>query len=90
MESLILFILAILLILASIKTVKDDERLVVFRLGRFFKILGPGVVLIIPIVDKGVRVNLSEKIPSWQALSKEELNEKIKALVLEESRDSPG
>ena len=90
MESLILFILAILLILASIKTVKDDERLVVFRLGRFFKILGPGVVLIIPIVDKGVRVNLSEKIPGWQALSKEELNEKIKALVLEESRDSPG
>jgi regulator of protease activity HflC (stomatin/prohibitin superfamily) len=89
-ESLILFILAILLILASIKTVKDDERLVVFRLGRFFKILGPGVVLIIPIVDKGVRVNLSEKIPGWQALSKEELNEKLKSLVLEESRVSPG
>jgi regulator of protease activity HflC (stomatin/prohibitin superfamily) len=82
-ESLILFILAILFVLASIKSVKDDERLVVFRLGRFFKILGPGLVLIIPIVDKGVRVNLSEKIPGWQALSKEDLNEKIKALVLE-------
>ncbi|UCG67271.1 MAG: hypothetical protein JSW12_09915 [Deltaproteobacteria bacterium] len=90
MESLVLFILAILFILTSIKIVKDDERLVVFRLGRFFKILGPGVVLIIPIVDKGLRVNLSEKIPGWQALSKEELTEKIKALVLEESRDSPG
>jgi len=89
-KSFILFILAILFILTSIKAVKDDESLVVFRLGRFFKILGPGVVLIIPIVDKGVRVNLSEKIPSWQALSKEELNEKVKALVLEESRGSPG
>lgn len=90
MESFVLIIVTIILIVASVKTVGEGERLVVFRLGRFFNILGPGLVLIIPVVDKGVRVNLSEKIPGWQALSKAELREKIKAIVDQERQASPG
>jgi hypothetical protein len=77
-----LIVVALIFLSVSIKIVREDFRLVIYRLGRFFKIAGPGVVLIIPIVDKVTRVNLSEAIPGWQTLSPEELEEKIRNFVL--------
>ena len=90
MTKLIFFnILAVVILAASIKVAKEFERIVVFRLGRFFKIVGPGLILLIPGVDKGVRVNLKEKIPEWQTLSQKALEERIKRYVLYESRANP-
>lgn len=66
----VILLLAITIIL-SLKTLREDERLVIIRLGRFFKIAGPGI-----------RVNLNRDLPGWQGLSKIELEEKIKASVL--------
>ena len=79
-----LFILVIIL-LKSLKILREDERIAIFRLGRFLKVAGPGVVFIIPSVDKGVKVNLTQNIPSWQALSNAELEERVKAIVLSQS-----
>lgn len=80
------FILVLIIFLASgIRNVKEHERLAVYRLGRFLKIVGPGLVLIIPVIDKVVRVNLSEEVPRWQQLSKVKLEEKIKPLVESDS-----
>jgi regulator of protease activity HflC (stomatin/prohibitin superfamily) len=81
----ILIFLVIIMLLTSVKFLKNNERMVVFRLGRFVNIVGPALVLLIPILYKGVKVNLSEKIPGWKALSKEELEEKIKSIVMEEN-----
>jgi len=55
-------LLALLAVLAAlaIRIVKEYERLVVFRLGRALGARGPGLVLLIPFVDKGVRVDLRE------------------------------
>jgi hypothetical protein len=39
-------------------------------------------VLVIPIVDKGLKVNLAENIPGWQGYPKDELDEKIRTFVL--------
>jgi regulator of protease activity HflC (stomatin/prohibitin superfamily) len=66
----------------SLKTLREDERLVIFRLGRFFKIAGPGMVFIIPLIDKGVKINLNKEIPGWQGLSKDELDTRIKNAVM--------
>jgi regulator of protease activity HflC (stomatin/prohibitin superfamily) len=66
----------------SIKILRENERLVVLRSGRFLKIAGPGMVLIIPFIDRGIRVNLDRDIPGWQALSPMELEERMKKLVL--------
>lgn len=44
----------------AIRIVKEYERLVVFRLGRALGARGPGLILLIPFVDKGVRVDLRE------------------------------
>lgn len=78
-----LFIIFLILILAkAIKIVREDERLAIFLLGRFFTIAGPGLVLVIPIVDKGIKVDLPENIPGWQGYSKSDLDEKIRTFLL--------
>ena len=83
MVPLWLFIIFLIIILSkAIKIVREDQRLAIFRLGRFFTISGPGLVLVIPIVDKGLKVNLPENIPGWQGYSKDELDEKIRTVVL--------
>jgi len=76
----LLFIIALVIGL-SIRIVREDQRLVVLRLGRFLKIAGPGLVWLIPVIDKGTKVNLTRDFPGWQALPKTELDEKIKASI---------
>lgn len=66
----------------SIRIVNEQGRIVKFRLGHFVRIVGPGLVIIIPFIDKGVRVNLSEQIPGWETLSNEELEEEIKTTLV--------
>jgi len=62
---------------------RQDERLVIIRFGRFFKIAGPGLAMILPFIDRGIKVDLTRDFPRWQGLSKIELDEKIKAFVLD-------
>jgi len=76
----VILLLAITMMMC-LKTLREDERLVIIRLGRFFKIMGPGIAVILPLIDRGIRVNMSRDLPGWQGLSKIELDEKIKALV---------
>ena len=45
-------------------------------------VAGPGLVILVPLIDRGIKVNLNEEIPGWQGLSKTELVERIKATVL--------
>lgn len=63
-ESLIVlavFVVAVLgIAFATIRVVAEYQRLVVFRLGRLIGGKGPGLVLLIPFVDRGVRVDLRE------------------------------
>ncbi len=55
----ILFFLVVL-IASSIKIVREYNRLVVFRLGRLLGVKGPGLVLVIPLIDRAVSVDLRE------------------------------
>ena len=82
LELLPLIVLVIVILSRAIKVIGEDQRLAIFRLGRFFTIAGPGLVLVIPIVDKGLQVNLRENIPGWQGYSKSELDEKIRTFIL--------
>jgi regulator of protease activity HflC (stomatin/prohibitin superfamily) len=58
----IVVLFAMVLLLGAIRIVQEYERLVVFRLGRCVGQRGPGVVLLIPIMDRGVRVDLREQV----------------------------
>jgi regulator of protease activity HflC (stomatin/prohibitin superfamily) len=55
-------LIALALLISAIRVVPEYQRLVVFRLGRCVGARGPGVVVLIPIVDRGVRVDLREQV----------------------------
>jgi regulator of protease activity HflC (stomatin/prohibitin superfamily) len=88
LSSLLVFgivILALLFILSSaVKVLTEYERGVLFRLGRFVGIRGPGLFLIIPIVDRMVRVDLRTitlDIPSQEAITKDNVTVKVNAVA---------
>jgi regulator of protease activity HflC (stomatin/prohibitin superfamily) len=73
----------VITIIISLKILRGDERLVIIRVGRFFKIAGPGLVIILPFIDRGIRINLSKDFPEWRKWPKTELDEKIKLKVVD-------
>jgi regulator of protease activity HflC (stomatin/prohibitin superfamily) len=58
----LIVILAILVVSLSIRVVQEYQRLVVLRLGRLVGARGPGLILLLPIIDRGVRVDLRERV----------------------------
>jgi len=71
---LAVLIIAVLLLWNGVKIVREYQRLVVFRLGRSFGPKGPGVVYLIPIIDKAVWVDLREvylEIPAQTCITKD-------------------
>jgi regulator of protease activity HflC (stomatin/prohibitin superfamily) len=67
-------LLAIVLIATAIRIVPEYQRLVVFRLGRCVGAKGPGLVILIPVVDRGTIVDLREavrEIPHQTSITKD-------------------
>jgi regulator of protease activity HflC (stomatin/prohibitin superfamily) len=76
-------ILAIVL-LASIKILREYERAVVFFLGRFHSVKGPGLIIIIPGVQQMVRVDLRMRVfdvPPQDVISRDNVSVKVNAVV---------
>ncbi len=80
--------LAVMAVFLCVKIAREDERIVVIRLGRFLKVAGPGLVWIIFGIDKTVKIHLNRDFPGWQGLPKIELEEKLKASLIDKSEDS--
>ena len=83
-----LVILALLLLISSVKIVKEYERAVVFRLGRLLQAprgpKGPGLIIIIPFIDKWVRVNLrlvAMDVPPQDIITKDNVSVKVNAVL---------
>jgi len=79
-----LVILGIIILTSAIKIVNEYERLVIFRLGRCIGHRGPGFILIIPIVDRPVRVDLREQyleIPQQTCITKDNAGISIDFLI---------
>jgi regulator of protease activity HflC (stomatin/prohibitin superfamily) len=67
-------IIALVFLASAIRVVPEYQRLVVFRLGRCIGSRGPGLILLIPIVDRAVKVDLREQvreIPHQTAITKD-------------------
>ena len=77
-----LVIILIFLLGSSIKVIREYERVVVFRLGKLERVAGPGVVWLIPFVDKALLINLREKLPGWQGMSERERERRTRELAL--------
>jgi regulator of protease activity HflC (stomatin/prohibitin superfamily) len=80
---MLVFVLA-LLALSSIRILREYERAVVFTLGRFEGVKGPGLVLLIPAIQQMVRVDLRiqvAEIPSQDVISRDNVSMKVDAVL---------
>ncbi len=74
-------ILVLLVTVSSLRVANERERLVVFRLGKLLRVNGPGLSVVIPFVDRAIKVNLQQVI-GWDGLSKEELEMRVIDIAL--------
>ena len=77
-------VIALLLAAAAIRIVREHERVVVFRLGRLRDCRGPGLVLIIPLVERTRCVNLqvdAADIPTQDLITKDNVTIRVEAAV---------
>ena len=85
MVGLVVIVFFVLIILASaIKILQEYERGVVFRLGRLVGVRGPGLVVIVPFVDRLLRVSLrviTLDVPSQDVITKDNVSIKVNAVV---------
>lgn len=85
MPGLIVVIIILLLILASaIRILNEYERGVIFRLGRLVGSKGPGLILLIPIVDKMVKVSLRTvvlDVPPQDVITKDNVSVQVNAVI---------
>jgi regulator of protease activity HflC (stomatin/prohibitin superfamily) len=83
----VLFLLLVIfvpLITKTVKILREYERAVVFTLGRFQKVKGPGLVLLIPFFQEMVRVDLRIQvieIPSQDVISRDNVSMKVDAVL---------
>ena len=85
MENTIAFIILFLaLLFSAFKVLPEYERAVVFLLGKFYKIKGPGLIIIIPGIQKMVRVSLRTvvmDVPPQDIITKDNVTVRVNAVV---------
>jgi len=77
-------VLGALLVISSFRVLREYERGVVFMLGRFWKVKGPGLVLVLPVVQQMVRVDLRTvvlEVPPQDVISRDNVSVKVSAVV---------
>jgi regulator of protease activity HflC (stomatin/prohibitin superfamily) len=77
-------VVVVLLLAYAIRVLREYERAVVFMLGRFWKVKGPGLVLIVPFVQQMVRMDLRTRVldvPPQDVISKDNVSVKVNAVV---------
>lgn len=80
----IVVVLVAILVLASFRILREYERGVVFMLGRFWKVKGPGLILIIPGVQQMVRIDLRivvMDVPAQDVVSRDNVSVKVNAVL---------
>lgn len=81
----ILFVVLVVLFLVSaIKILREYERGVIFRLGRVIKTKGPGLIILIPVIDKMVKVSLrlvTMDVPAQDVITRDNVSVKVNAVV---------
>src|SRR6056297_2285271 len=86
-----ILIIFILLLFAAVKIVPEYQRVVVFRLGKLIAAKGPGLVIIIPVVDKITRVDLrvvTLDVPVQEIITRDNVPIKVNAVIYFRVMDS--
>ena len=79
-----IIVLVIFFLSASLKILNEYERGVIFRLGRVIKAKGPGLIILIPIIDKMVRVSLRlvvMDVDPQDVITRDNVSVKVNAVI---------
>ncbi|MBI2858208.1 MAG: slipin family protein, partial [Chloroflexi bacterium] len=80
----IIIVFLLIIVSAAVRVVQEYERGVVFRLGRYVGVRGPGLILLIPFIERMVKVDLrviTMDVPSQEAITKDNVTVKVNAVV---------
>ena len=81
---IVLFIVGVLFLMAAVKVAREYERGVVFRLGRLIGLRGPGLFLLIPFIDKAVKVDLRTvtlNVPPQEVITRDNVTVRVNAVA---------
>ena len=84
LSPIIIGILVLYILASSIRILKEYERGVVFRLGRMVGVRGPGLILLIPLIEKMVKVSLRTvvmDVPPQDVITQDNVSIKVNAVV---------
>ena len=80
----ILVFLVIMFLASAIRILNEYERAVIFRLGRIIDVKGPGLIILIPVVDKMVKVDMrtiTMDVPPQDVITRDNVSIKVNAVV---------
>ncbi len=80
----LIILFAVIIISSAVKILREYERGVIFRLGRLIPSKGPGIIFLIPIVDRMVRVSLrvvALEVPSQDVITRDNVSIKVSAVI---------
>lgn len=81
---LVLVTLALALLISTFRILREYERGVIFMLGRFYKVKGPGLIIVIPILQQMVKVDLRIivwDIPTQDLITRDNVSVKVNAVL---------
>jgi len=84
MNILVLLVLAVAFFVSAVKIMPEYERAVIFRLGRIIGAKGPGLIILIPYIDRMVRVDLRTvtlDVPPQDIITRDNVSVKVSAVV---------
>lgn len=80
----VLAAIIIIIVFSFFRILREYERAVVFTLGRFWKVKGPGLIIIVPFIQQAVRVDLRTivmDVPSQDVISKDNVSVRVNAVL---------
>ena len=87
----IIVVFLVVIVLYSLRILREYQRGVVFMLGRFYKVKGPGLIIIIPIIQQMVRVDLRTRVldvPTQDVITRDNVTVKVNAVIYYRVMDS--
>lgn len=81
---IVVVVLVVMFLASAIKVLNEYERAVIFRLGRIRDVKGPGLIIIIPGIDKIVRIDMrtiTMDVPPQDVITKDNVSIKVNAVV---------
>jgi regulator of protease activity HflC (stomatin/prohibitin superfamily) len=81
---IVAIVLIIFFLASAIRILREYERGVIFRLGRIIKTKGPGLIILIPVIDKMVKVSLrlvAMDVPAQDVITRDNVSVKVNAVI---------